>query len=138
MDDEDWRTAFEESDELRNTFASPPVLSGRALSRLHVDDRGGSVAVAMGFDFRVPPGDAPQEWVEQQFNAFEISLEFTHVQDLRIDGWAKELDCHVALSKNSQGFVDVRVSGTGEHISFTAERARISRFRAYRASAADR
>ncbi|MFD1830798.1 Imm50 family immunity protein [Streptomyces desertarenae] len=136
MDDGDWRTAFEGAEEVGNTFASPPVLSGRNLSRLHVDDRGGNVAVAMGFDFRVSSEDAPQEWVEQQFNAFEVSLEFTRVQDLRIDGWAGEPDCRVAFSKNPRGSVDVRMSGTGEHISFTAERARISRFRAYRASAA--
>lgn len=137
MDDGDWRTVFEGSEELRNTFASPSALTARNLSRLHVDDRGGNVAVAMGFDFRVSPGDAPQGWAEQQFNAFELSLEFTHVQDLRVDGWATESDCHVALSKNPRGSVDVRMSGTGEHISFTAERARISRFRAYRASAAE-
>ncbi|PJE93840.1 hypothetical protein CUT44_32075 [Streptomyces carminius] len=137
MGDADWRLAFDGSEELRNTFASPPDLSGRALSCLHVDDRDGSAVVAMGFDFSIPPEEAPREWAEQQFNAFEISLEFTRVRDLRIDGWARELDCHVTLSRNPQGSVDVRVSGVGENISFTAEQARVSRFRAYRASSAE-
>lgn len=137
MDNADWRTFFENSEEFTKIPEPLPGLSGNALSHLHVDEREAGVAVAMGFDFRIPAEAAPEEWADHHFNAFEVSLEFTRVRDVRIDGWARELDCRVELSRNSDGTVDVTVSGTGEHVSFTAGRARVSRFRAYRAATAE-
>jgi hypothetical protein len=136
MGDTDWWSSFEDSDEMMEALGTPPDLSGKNLSHLHVDDRGEGVAVAMGLDFQMPPGKILEGWRDRHFNAFEISLEFTEVQDIRIAGWARTLDCRVMLAWNSERGVDVKVSGTGESVSFTAGRARISRFRAYRASAA--
>lgn len=89
----------------------------------------------MGFDFRVPTETTPREWREKHFNAFEVSLEFIRVRDIKIDGWARSLDCLITLSRSPEGDFDVKAIGDEEKISFTAERVRVSRLRAYRASA---
>lgn len=135
MDDREWRRILENSDAPGEIIENAPELDGTALSYLHIDDRREGAVVAMGFDFRVSPEEAPRRWREQHFNAFEVSLEFTCVRDVRINGWARSLDCLITLSRSSEGTIDVKAFGDEEKISFTAERARISRFRPYRASA---
>ncbi|WP_410535886.1 Imm50 family immunity protein [Streptomyces sp. KL2] len=135
MDDREWRRILEDSDAPGEIIENIPELDGTALSYLHIDDRHEGAVAAMGFDFRVPPEEAPKKWREQDFNAFEVSLEFTRVRNVKIDGWARSLECLITLSRSPEGAIDVEVFGNGEKTSFTAERARISRFRPYRASA---
>ncbi|MBN3931769.1 hypothetical protein IQ279_19405 [Streptomyces verrucosisporus] len=134
MDDMEWRRIFRDSGAPAEILENPPGLNGKAPSYVHVDDRGEGVVVAMGFDFRIPTEITPREWRERNFNALEVSLEFTRVRDIEIYGWARRLDCLITLSRNPGGDLDVKAIGDEEKISFTTERVRISRFRAYRAS----
>ncbi|MCG3042917.1 Imm50 family immunity protein [Streptomyces fenghuangensis] len=123
MDDREWQRILERSDAPEGIIENAAELNGTSLSYLHVDDRHEGAVIAMGFNFRMSPEGAPRKWREQNFNAFEVSLEFTCVRDVKINDWARSLDCLITFSRSSEGTIDVKVFGDEEKISFTAERA---------------
>ncbi|QNA78152.1 hypothetical protein C8250_024775 [Streptomyces sp. So13.3] len=61
---------------------------------------------------RLPDHPLP-EWTEKGLNAFEMFLSFTGVSDLRIDGWTFAPKDVVALERNPDGGMRVRISGPG-------------------------
>ncbi|MGY4922466.1 Imm50 family immunity protein [Streptomyces sp. 900105755] len=98
---------------------------------VHIDER--NVSVTLGFSTRILPANAPAEWREKEFNAFDFYLAFEGVTDLRVTGWGASEAKNVGLAVHEHCF-DVVLGTPDSGITFRAATARLARTHAYLAS----
>ncbi|MER6273309.1 Imm50 family immunity protein [Streptomyces sp900105755] len=98
---------------------------------VHIDER--NVSVTLGFSTRTLPANAPAEWREKEFNAFDFYLAFEGVTDLRVTGWGASEAKNVGLAVHEHCF-DVVLGTQDSGITFRAATARLARTHAYLAS----
>ncbi|MFJ3230180.1 Imm50 family immunity protein [Streptomyces sp. NPDC086787] len=98
---------------------------------VHIDERGKSVT--LGFHTRDLPVDAPAEWQERGFNAFEFYLVLEGVEGLRVTGWDAVAARNIEMTVREE-FVEMLLGSPESGIAFRAATARLARTRAYLAS----
>ncbi|MFE5032115.1 Imm50 family immunity protein [Streptomyces sp. NPDC056683] len=98
---------------------------------VHIDER--NVSVTLGFSTRILPANAPAEWREKEFNAFDFYLAFEGVTDLRVTGWGASEAKNIGLAVHEHCF-DVVLGTQDSGITFRAATARLARTHAYLAS----
>ncbi|WP_406369557.1 immunity 50 family protein [Streptomyces sp. NBC_00647] len=96
-----------------------------------MDERENSVT--LGFDTRTLPVNAPAEWHERGFNAFEFILVFGGVEGLRVTGWDAAAAGTIDMTVR-QDLFDVTLGSRESGIAFRASTARLARARGYLAS----
>ncbi|MFI9100012.1 Imm50 family immunity protein [Streptomyces fildesensis] len=133
MSASDWPELLTDPGAVTDLFAAAPDLADCGLFYLHVDDRETGV-VTLGFELDRLPDHPLPEWTEKGLNAFEMFLSFTGVSDLRIDGWTFAPKDVVALERDPDGGMRVRISGPGECVAFGARAAGLVKAKAYLAS----
>ncbi|WRZ89637.1 immunity 50 family protein [Streptomyces sp. NBC_01007] len=98
---------------------------------MHIDER--ETSVTLGFDTRILPVNAPVEWHEKGFNAFEFHLVFGGVEGLRVTGWNATAAGNIDMIVR-EGVFEVVLGPAESGIAFRASTARLARTRAYLAS----
>ncbi|MEU4083745.1 Imm50 family immunity protein [Streptomyces aureus] len=113
---------------------TPPPAGSCDPFYVHIDERGTSVT--LGFDTRILPVNAPVEWHEMGFNAFEFHLVFEGVEGLRVTGWDSAAAKDIGMTTR-EGAFEVTLGPTESGIAFRASTARLARARGYLASGSD-
>jgi len=110
---------------------TPPPAGSCDPFYVHIDERGTSVT--LGFDTRILPVNAPVEWHEKGFNAFEFHLVFEGVSGLRVTGWDAAAAGRIGMTVREENF-EVTLGSPESGIAFHASTARLARTHAYLAS----
>ncbi|MEV8035210.1 Imm50 family immunity protein [Streptomyces sp. NPDC002742] len=128
----DWSRLLASPDCLGDLYdRSPPSAGSCDPFYVHIDERENSVT--LGFDTRTFPVNAPAEWHESGFNAFEFHLVFEGVEELRVTGWDAAAAETIGLTVREDLF-EVVLGSPESGIVFRASTARLARTHAYRAS----
>ncbi|MEU6277370.1 Imm50 family immunity protein [Streptomyces populi] len=128
----DWSRLLASPEYLGKLYGStPPPADSCDPFHVHIDERENSVT--LGFDTRVMPVQAPAEWREKRFNAFEFHLVFAGVSGLRVTGWDAAAAGRIDMAVREEDF-EVTLGSPESGIVFHASTARLARTHAYLAS----
>ncbi|MFI9119352.1 Imm50 family immunity protein [Streptomyces bikiniensis] len=130
MSEFDWTAIVGSTEEVADTYTTPPDLKECKLHYAQIDERGTSVTLML--ETTELPDKPALAWANREYNTVEIYLRFTGVKGLKINGWeAGARDAEIILSPQGSKGVRVSVEAAGSQLSFEASESSLIRTRSY-------
>ncbi|MET9929595.1 MULTISPECIES: Imm50 family immunity protein [unclassified Streptomyces] len=130
MNESDWTGIVGSTEEVTDTYTTPPDLNECRLQYAQIDER--DMSITLMFETTELPDKPPLAWADREYNTVEMYLRFTGVKGLRVNGWEAGV-CNAEVTLTPQGEKGVRVSleAADSQLFFEASASSVTRTRAY-------